>query len=65
VGEEGLAETDRKYLRFGSAFEQTLASQSGPRTLEQSMAIGWTLLGGLPKSELTRLSDAQIAAHME
>ena len=23
VGEEGLAETDRKYLRFGAAFEQT------------------------------------------
>ena len=65
VGEEGLADTDRKYLRFGTAFEQTLASQSEPRTLEQSMAIGWGLLAELPKSELTRLSDAQIAAHIE
>jgi len=65
VGVEGLAETDRRYLRFGSAFEQTLASQTDARTLEQSMAIGWKLLAGLPMSELTRLSDAQIAAHIE
>ena len=65
VGVDGLAETDRKYLRFGTAFEQTLASQSEARTLEQSMALGWTLLADLPKSELTRLSDAQIAAHIE
>jgi V/A-type H+/Na+-transporting ATPase subunit B len=65
VGVEGLAETDRRYLRFGTAFEQTLASQDEARTLEQSMAIGWGLLAGLPKSELTRLSDAQIAAHIE
>ncbi len=65
VGEEGLAETDRKYLRFGTAFEQTLASQTEARTLEQSMALGWTLLAGLPKTELTRLSDTQIAAHIE
>jgi V/A-type H+-transporting ATPase subunit B len=65
VGEEGLAETDRKYLRFGTAFEQKLASQSEARALEQSMALGWALLAGLPKTELTRLSDAQIAAHIE
>jgi V/A-type H+-transporting ATPase subunit B len=65
VGEEGLADTDRKYLRFGTAFEQTLATQSEARTLEQSMAIGWKLLADLPKTELTRLSDAQIAAHLE
>jgi len=65
VGVEGLADTDRHYLRFGTAFEQTLASQTEARTLEQSMAIGWTLLADLPRSELTRLSDAQIAAHIE
>jgi len=65
VGIEGLADADRRYLAFGTAFEQTLASQSEARTLEQSMAIGWTLLSDLPKNELTRLSDAQIAAHIE
>ena len=39
-------------------------SQSAPRTLEQSMDDGWRLLAGLPATELTRLSDAQIAAHL-
>lgn len=65
VGEEGLADTDRRYLRLGTDFESQLVQQSGPRTLEESMAIGWRLLAGLPRSELTRLSDAQIAAHLE
>ncbi len=65
VGLEGLADTDRLYLRFGTAFEQTLVNQEEPRTLEQSMALGWGLLAHFPKSELTRLSDAQIAAHIE
>jgi V/A-type H+-transporting ATPase subunit B len=64
VGEEGLADTDRRYLAFGEAFERNLVSQSAARTLEQSMDVGWKLLAGLPKSELTRLSDAQIAAHL-
>ena len=29
VGEEGLAETDRRYLAFGDAFEQNLVAQEG------------------------------------
>ena len=64
VGIEGLVDADRRYLAFGTAFEDTLIGQTGARTLEQSMAIGWQLLAGLPHSELTRLSDAQIAAHL-
>ncbi len=64
VGEEGLAPTDRQYLAFGAAFEDRLVSQSGARSLEQSMDEGWRLLAGLPVTELTRLSDAQIAAHL-
>jgi V/A-type H+-transporting ATPase subunit B len=65
VGEEGMSETDRRYLAFGRAFERTLVSQSNARTLEESMAIGWSLLRTLPRTELTRLSDAQIAAHVD
>jgi V/A-type H+-transporting ATPase subunit B len=64
VGEEGLAESDRIYLAFGTAFEDTIVTQSAPRTLEQSMDAGWKLLARLPKIELSRLSDAQIAAHV-
>jgi V/A-type H+-transporting ATPase subunit B len=64
VGEEGLADTDRKYLAFGTDFEQRIVSQDAPRSLEQSMEVGWALLAELPVTELTRLSDAQIAAHL-
>jgi V/A-type H+-transporting ATPase subunit B len=64
VGEEGLSATDRRFLAFGTSFEDDFVSQAEPRTLEQSMEAGWQLLGGLPVSELTRLSDAQIAAHL-
>jgi V/A-type H+-transporting ATPase subunit B len=64
VGEDGLAETDRRYLAFGAAFERKLISQAQPRTLEDSMAAGWDLLRTLPRNELARLSDAQIAQHL-
>jgi V/A-type H+-transporting ATPase subunit B len=65
VGEEGLADVDRRYLAFGAAFEETIVAQQGPRTLEESMEAGWSILAALPKSELSRLSDAQIAAHLD
>ena len=65
VGEEGLLEVDRKYLAFGTSFEQDLVRQSAPRTLEASMDLGWRILRSLPKSELSRLSDAQIAQYIE
>ena len=64
VGEEGLADSDRHYLALGTAFEQQLVHQGDARTLAQSMEVGWRLLRGLPRSELGRLSDAQIEAHL-
>ncbi|MBM3392793.1 MAG: V-type ATP synthase subunit B [Betaproteobacteria bacterium] len=64
VGEDGLAETDRRYLEFGARFERELIHQGESRTLEASMAVGWALLRRLPAGELTRLSDAQIAVHL-
>ena len=65
VGEDGLSPTDRQYLAFGERFEQQVVHQGeGARDLEQSMATGWAALRGLPASELNRLSDAQIEAHL-
>lgn len=64
VGEDGLAEVDRRYLAFGARFEHELIHQEAPRSLDASMAIGWTLLRDLPIAELTRLSDRQIATHL-
>ena len=65
VGEDGLSDTDRKYLAFGTDFEQSLVRQDSARTLEASMEIGWRLLRALPRAELARLSDAQIRSHIE
>ncbi|MEW6648402.1 MAG: V-type ATP synthase subunit B [Pseudomonadota bacterium] len=64
VGVDGLPELDRRYLDFGDAFEQQLVQQQEDRTLEQSMQLGWELLRRLPRSELHRLSDTQITAHI-
>jgi len=64
VGEEGLSETDRSYLAFGTQFERQLVNQHGPRPLEASMEVGWRLLAALPRSELARLSDAQIERYL-
>ncbi|MCU0952989.1 MAG: V-type ATP synthase subunit B, partial [Burkholderiaceae bacterium] len=64
VGEEGLSDSDRRYLALGTAFERELVNQPAARTLAQSMEAGWQLLRALPRAELSRLSDAQIDAHL-
>ncbi len=65
VGEDGLPEADRRYLKFGDDFEQQFLNQSEPRSLTASLAVGWRILRGLPGTELSRLSDAQIARYLE
>ena len=65
MGEQGLPEADRRFLEFGQRFEQQFVNQPAPRTLEESMAVGWGVLRGLPRNELARLSDAQIERHLE
>jgi V/A-type H+-transporting ATPase subunit B len=64
MGMEGLSDTDKRYLEFGDVFENELVNQTGPRTLEESMEIGWRLLRILPQAELSRLSDTQIERYM-
>ena len=64
VGEDGLSDIDHSYRRFGRLFEETVIGQKEPRTLEDSMALGWEALKVLPRTELHRLSDAQINAHI-
>lgn len=64
VGMDGLTPEDQVILDFGQRFEDQFVRQSQPRTLDESMAVGWQLLRLLPESELARLSDQQIAAHI-
>ena len=65
VGREGLTDTDRTYLDFGDRFEAEFVAQKDMRSFEESLASGWRLLAMLPARELARLSDAQIAEHVE
>jgi V/A-type H+-transporting ATPase subunit B len=64
MGEQGLPEADREFLAFGKRFENDLLQQAGSRTLEESMDAGWKALRGLPRTDLTRLSNDQIRRHL-
>ena len=65
MGEQGLPEADRAFLTFADRFERRFVHQERALTLEESLESGWAVLRGLPHSELTRLSNAQIARHLE
>ena len=66
VGEAGLSEADRRALDFAARFEQGLVHQGGDRRgTAETMELGWNLLRGLPRADLSRLSDAAWAAHAE
>lgn len=57
IGEDELSDTDKKYLEFGTAFEQEFIAQGSTenRTIEETLDIGWKLLHILPKEELDRI----------
>lgn len=57
IGEDELSPIDKKYLAFGKDFEERYVGQ-GPnenRTIEETLDLGWELLGQLPKEELDRV----------
>ncbi len=57
IGEYELSEVDKKYLKFGTAFEQEFVGQAPGenRTIEETLDIGWRLLHILPREELDRI----------
>lgn len=59
IGEDELSDTDKLYLEFGKAFDAKFLTQGEyeNRTIEETLDLGWKLLGMLPKSELDRVSD--------
>ncbi len=65
IGEEELTDSDRSYLRFGEAFENEFLKQGEDedRSIEETLDLGWKLLGYIPKIELTRVSEKEIADH--
>lgn len=64
VGEDALGELDRKYLRFAEDFERELINQGGAeRSMEETLDLGWKILGGIPESELRRIRRDFIAKY--
>jgi V/A-type H+-transporting ATPase subunit B len=59
LGESALSEIDILYVKFADAFEDRFIRQGEDenRTIEESLAIGWDLLGMLPKTELKRVRE--------
>ena len=61
VGEDALTELDRKYLNFSNEFEREMLGQSfSRRTIDETLDMGWKMLGLLPREELTRINKDTI-----
>ena len=62
LGESALSDVDKLYAQFADRFEKEYVSQGYEtnRTIEQTLDLGWQLLGILPKSELKRIRDEYI-----
>ena len=58
IGEDELSPLDKKYLVFGNEFEHRFVGQDPTenRTIEDTLNIGWELLGILPREELDRIN---------
>ena len=67
IGEDDLSDKDKKYMEFGKAFEERLASQSYSenRDMEETLRIAWEIASILPEDELDRLDEELIEKYME
>lgn len=67
VGEEDLSDKDKKYMRFGDAFEKKFVTQSfnENRDMNNTLDLAWELLTLLPKEELDRLNPKLIEKYMK
>lgn len=66
IGENELSELDKKFLELGHQYELTFVKQgmSENRTIEETLNLAWKIVSGLPRRELTRVNDKQIARYL-
>jgi V/A-type H+-transporting ATPase subunit B len=66
IGEEELSDSDKRYLKFGDAFEQQFLSQGETenRSIAQTLDLGWTILARLPQEDLLRINKKYIEKYM-
>ena len=67
IGEEELSPLDKLYIKFGQEFEKRIISQgeTEDRTIFQSLDIAWDVLKILPRNELLRLSEEELATYYD
>ena len=66
VGETGLADGDRAYLRFADALEVRIreSGRTEDRTIDDTLERAWAALTLLPVGDLSRLDPADLARHV-
>lgn len=59
LGESSLSEVDKLYAKFATRFEEEYLNQGFQkgRSIEETLQVGWRLLGILPRTELKRIKD--------
>ncbi len=59
IGEDELSDVDKMYIKFGKAFDREFLTQGmyENRSIEETLDLGWKLLGMLPRTELDRITD--------
>ena len=66
IGEDELSAKDRKYMEFGRAFEEKFLNQDYDenRSIEQTLDLGWELLGILGTEELDRMDPEMVKKYL-
>ncbi|OGP30225.1 MAG: V-type ATP synthase subunit B [Deltaproteobacteria bacterium GWC2_42_11] len=58
IGEEGLTDMDKRYLKFADEFEKIFVGQGdADRSIDETLKLGWKILSILPSTELIRIRE--------
>jgi V/A-type H+-transporting ATPase subunit B len=63
VGAANLGEDEKRLLEFADRFEREVVGQGATfRSIEDTLEVGWRILGTFPREALTRIPEAIVAA---
>lgn len=67
LGDAALTDIDKLYARFADEFEKLYINQgfNENRSIEETLDLGWELLVLLPRTEMKRISDANLEKYYD